>query len=1068
MIAILLALSGIFLGKRTIAQPTAFEVSGKVTDENGQALAGAALLIDGKTIGHSDNLGKFNLRISRESDSLEIRFIGYQHKKIALSSVRTFLVLQLTPSRSEMAAVQVTVSTGYQQLPKERSTGSFSFLDSKVLNQQISPGIMERLEAVAPAFTVDRSTSMSGRMMVRGLSTINGPKNLLVVVDNFPYEGDISNINPNDVESITILKDAAAASIWGTRAGNGVIVITTKKARYNHKISVEFNTNIQVGEKPDLNYVRQISSTDEIEVERMLFDKGFFNSQITSGDKPVLTPAVEILLKKQQGLISAEGAELQLNDLKSHDIRDDLHKYFYKRSVNQQYFLGLKGGSDNFAWNLSSGYDDNTSSLDAQNKRLNLRFGSSIKPLKNLQINTGAFITSTRTESGKPGYGEIGSKLGTSFYPYAQLAGANGEAVSLPKDLRENYKATAGAGKLLDWNYYPLEDYQNAIAKRNMLDLNLNAGLEYKLLNSLTLDLKYLYERQQSSGELNQNEKSYFTRNLINTYTQLNASTGALSYKVPLGGILDLSETRISNHNLRGQLNYQYNGKIHSLYAIAGAEVRETLTEGNLYRTYGYNGNILTSIPVDYTTAFPSIINSITNFIPNPADFTKTNNRFISIYSNAAYTLLSKYSFSASVRRDASNMFGLKTNDKWNPLWSIGTSWAVSKEDFYPLSFLPELKLRATYGFSGNVNPAMTAVTTMEYVPAFALSGVPYGRFTNFSNPELKWETVRQTNLGLDFGLKGGWLKGSVEYYEKKADNLFGAALVDPTAGIGTSVLKNVAKMAAKGWDLELNTENFKGKFSWNTDLNLSKYKDKVLRYYLENKQGSVFINTKSAISGVEGLPVYAIFSYKWAGLDPATGDPQGYLNGQVSKNYASLTGAATTIDDLKYHGSAIPTVYGSMRNTFSYGKLSFAAALSFKLGYYFRRESISYSTLYNNWRGDTDFEKRWQKPGDEFSTYVPSMVYPAPTARDNFYSGSEVLIEKGDHVRLSYLYLAYSLDNKRTRSLGFRSAQLYMNASNLGILWRANDKGIDPDYYYTYNTLEQPLTLAAGIKASF
>ncbi|GAB3832880.1 hypothetical protein GCM10028895_51200 [Pontibacter rugosus] len=183
----------------------------------------------------------------------------------------------------------MVVSTGYQRIPQERATGSFAQVSEATLQEQVSTDILSRLEAVASGVSVDRSR-LTPELMVRGLSTINGPATPLIVVDNFPYEGDIGNLNPNDVESITVLKDAAAASIWGARAGNGVIVITTKKGRFNQPLTVGFNSSVSVSQEPDLSYLQQMKASDFIDVEQFLFEKGYYRGQLASSGRPVLSP----------------------------------------------------------------------------------------------------------------------------------------------------------------------------------------------------------------------------------------------------------------------------------------------------------------------------------------------------------------------------------------------------------------------------------------------------------------------------------------------------------------------------------------------------------------------------------------------------------------------------------------------------------------------------------------------------------------------------------------------------------------------------------------------------------
>jgi hypothetical protein len=250
-------------------------------------------------------------------------------------------------------------------------------------------------------------------------------------------------------------------------------------------------------------------------------------------------------------------------------------------------------------------------------------------------------------------------------------------------------------------------------------------------------------------------------------------------------------------------------------------------------------------------------------------------------------------------------------------------------------------------------------------------------------------------NLAVDFAIKDNRISGSFEYFTKKSTDLLGDAPIDPTAGSGLILQKNLAAMRGHGYDITLRSVNLDGKFKWLTNWNFSFYKDKVTDYYLSSLEASNFLTGSLGITGKAGLPVYSILSYKWAGLDPLTGDPQGYLNGVVSKDYAAITGPSTTINDLTFRGSAVPTYYGNIGNTFSWKSLALTVAVSYKLGYFFRSQSVDYSALFINGIGHSDYALRWQKPGDETKTSVPSLVYPSQQARDDFYTYSDVLVEK-------------------------------------------------------------------------
>jgi len=379
------------------------QLTGRVLSAKDKSpLTGATIRLKNSKAGTSTGRdGSFSLALPSSQVDLIISYVGFEPLELSVTlPLKSPLEIYLRESAASLQ--EVMVSTGYQSLPRERSTGSFSQVDNRRFNQQVSTDVISRLEAVAGGLSVGR-TNNSG-LMVRGLSTIQGVKGPLIVLDNFPYEGNIDNINPNDVENITILKDAAAASIWGSRAGNGVIVITTKKGRLNQPLAIELNSNVTVSGKPDLSYLRPMSSSDFIDVERMLYEKGYYNDKFASARKPALSPVVETL--DQVGkTITQEEADALIDEWRKLDVRDDYDRYLYRQAVNQQYSLSMRGGSGAMAWNLSGGYDRNISNLDAANNRLNLSFNHSLQLTSNLQLSSGIYYTKTENESGRAGYG---------------------------------------------------------------------------------------------------------------------------------------------------------------------------------------------------------------------------------------------------------------------------------------------------------------------------------------------------------------------------------------------------------------------------------------------------------------------------------------------------------------------------------------------------------------------------------------------------------------------------------------------------------------------------------------
>ena len=1006
----------------------------------------------------SDSLGNFSLKLPLGRHAFRVRAMGYRSLDTMVVVGNADLLFRLERETTELAAVEI--NTGYQRLPRERATGSFTVIDNKTFNEQVGTDVISRLEGVASSLTVDRSTN-GGGLMVRGLSTIRGVREPLIVLDNFPYEGRLENINPNDIENITILKDAAAASIWGAKAGNGVIVITTKKARVGQQLRISFDGNVKLSARPDLFYPSQISPSDYVDVERMLFGRGFFTSQENSVSRPALTPAVELMIAAREGRISASQLESGLALLKGQDLRRDMDRLVYSNGVFQQYSLDLKGGDAKSAWNVGAGYDRNSTELSAGFERLNLKADHLLHLGKKLTLSTRLTYARTLNSSGRTGIGELSAVSG-KLPPYTAIADGEGNALAVMKNYRTSFTSGLAGGQLLDWNYYPLTDDSYNVTNGKFSELLFNGMLNYKVFSGLSAEFRYQLQRQIGGSQTLNDQQGYFARNQINTYSQF--ENGMLKRIVPLGDILSSTRDELDASNLRGQLNYSYSGGDHQVAALLGMETRSTRTRSSSNTVYGYNDQLLTFLNVDFANNYPSIINGARSFINSGIGFSEGVNRYASLFANGSYTYLGRYTVSASARRDASNLYGVSANDKWNPFYSVGLSWLLSSEKFMKVEGLSYLKLRATYGVSGNTDPRMAAVTTLSYGSSSMFTQSLTAGFSNYANPELSWERIGTLNLGLDFALDFGGIRGSVEYYQKNARDLFGLEPQDYTSGVGFTVVKNTASMKAQGVDVELSGAVKFGGLKWTPSLFVNFYRDKITDYYVASQQGSNYVRGDLSISGIVGRPVYSMLSYRWAGLDPTNGDPRGILAGQVSKVYSSIMGSATTLNDLVYHGPLYAPISGALGNSLQYGALQLAFRVSFKAGNYLRRESINYTTLYTNRIGHGDFAQRWQQPGDEANTSVPSMVYPAVGSRDNFYTTSEATIIRGDVIRLQYINLSYSFTRQRYKALPFASLQVFAVADNLGLLYRANSHGIDPDFPDT-----RPLrSVALGIRTQF
>lgn len=1045
-------------------------VTGIVLGELNEPMPGISITIkDTKRGTASDAKGHFS--ISGITKNTILVFTGVHTEPVEISPGGSGNIeVRLKFKATYMNNVLVEANTGYQTVKPNEINGSLVVIDNKTLNQQVGTNILKRLENVTSGLLFDNNKMINGQVKndnitIRGLSTINASLSPLIILDNFIYEGDLNNINPNDVECITVLKDASATSIWGARAGNGVIVITTKKGKLNEKAKISVNLTYSVGEKPDLFYLPNISSSDYIDLEQYLFKQGYFDNAAANPYQP-LTPAVELFLKRRDGLVSAADSASQVAALKAVDTRSQYKKYVYRNPVIRQYAISLRGGNNNSAYAFSLGYDNNLGELKNRFDKLNIKIDNLYRPAKGLQVSLGLYYTNSQAVSGMQGYGN--TTIDGRQVPYMRLADDNGNPVPVAASYRDSYTDTAGGNKLLNWKYYPLEDYKHTVTTTRQDELFANMGLQYKIAHYLNIDLKYQYQKQQSKSSQLSDIESYSARNLINLFGQVGPATGEVTYTVPMGGILNSYNATIESQTVRGQLNFNNIWGDHSVTAIFGSEIRQAKTFSNSNIVYGYNEDPLSYSVVDMINYFPTFVDGSYQSIPNSFSFSNTVNRFISFYGNASYTYKHRYTLSGSARRDGSNIFGANTNDRWKPLWSAGLGWNLSEESFYRTKLFKFLKLRATYGYSGNVDLSKTSEAVALYMSGAPITNFPYTRIRALNNPNLSWEKIGMLNVGLDFSVRKDIISGSIEYYHKRGTDLYGQTPYDYTTwGATPYVTKNVAGIKEDGIDLIINSKNIDRVFKWNTSFLFNYNSNKTVKY--ESNEAKTIVSklgSGNLIIPVLGKPLYGIAAYKWAGLD-GNGNPQGYVDGKISIDYNAILNEGLkkgTDGNIVFVGSASPTLFGSVTNNISWKRFSFSFNISYKFGYYFQKPVLVYSSLINSGTGNKDYTLRWKKAGDEAFTNVPSFIYPVDGKRESFYLLSEVNVLKADHIRLQFVNLNYTISENNKSPKLFREIQLYVNASNPGILWRANKEGYDPEYP---SSLRPVRSIAFGLRGT-
>ncbi|MGV3763867.1 SusC/RagA family TonB-linked outer membrane protein [Parapedobacter sp.] len=1039
------------------------QLLGQVVTENGKPLANVTIIaLVSHNVTMSDNQGNFSINITQLPDTITFTRLGYEPLRRTVHKVSDD-ILEFRMVTAAEALPEVEVNTGYYSLPKERATGSFVQIDNELLNRSVSTNILERLEGITPGLLFDRSNvtgedvDSQPNLRIRGLSTIEANSAPLIVVDNFPYDGDIETINPNDVQSITILKDAAAASIWGARAGNGVIVINTKGGDYNQPASISFNSNITVGDKPDLFYNRQyLPPATVMEIQEKMFEMDMY----TEHDRVKIPYYVEQLIKRRDGQINEQEFELEKARLESNDLRAEWSDRLYRQSLKQQYALGIRGGAENYRYAFSAGTDRNESSIVRNgDNRMNLSLQNTFRLNKNLEVTGTAWYTKQQAMKNGMGYSYTGG-----MYIYEGLEDEEGNPLPTnTQGYRYTYHEQAVSNGLLDWMVRPLDEVRLADNLFESWEWRLNGGVRYRFLDHFNLNATYQYTMGESEEENYYDKDTYHVRNLVNRFTQPDGTK-----IIPYGGILEyVTPTETNSHSFRAQLNYNQSfGQKHLITALGGGEAREYISVLKSGQTlYNFDRDIFTAdLLQDYLTRHsvrPSGRSSVPTMFTTPNKFT---NRNLSFFGNASYSYANKYVISGSLRWDGSNLVGVKTNQRGTALWSIGGSWELNKENFYRLKWLPYLRARITYGSAGNIDKSQTHYPVIR-MSTNRVTNRTEAIVTSPGNPSLQWEQVNTTNLAVDWRMLDGRISGSFEYYDKRSNNLLGNNSIDPTIGISinSSLKMNYAALKTIGWDLSIYGRNQIGPLDWETNVILSHSRNKVTHFNTPKIQ---FLNRYFSQRPVrEQQSVDLVYAHPWHGLNPETGYPLIFEEGLATSDYKGYY-AQLTPEDLVVAGVRVPPLFGSLRNIFSYKNFQLGILLTFKTGHVFRRTSISSGQEFStNPVYHMDYFTRWQRPGDEKVIDVPAYddTY-GDYEREYLYTFSETLITKGDVVRLQDINLSYTFAIKHFPY--FQRARLYFYARNMGIIWRANDNGIDPEYAHA--DYPAPKSYSFGIQLEF
>lgn len=1032
---------------------------GRVLNETGNPIQGATIIYDdgsGQKTVVTNAKGQFVFTVHQGPVHVIISSVGYQPQEYSVDNPEKSIFVQLELSNNRIE--EVVISTGYQRINKINASGSTASLDSNYFKKRNNGSLETALEGAVPGLSFYKDENGASDMRIRGGSSLRAGTQPLMVIDGF-QSSIIPNIN--EIENITVLKDAAAAAIWGSQASNGVIVITTKKGKKG-RTSVTYSGNLRVQMRPDYKALQRASSAEIIDYEKEQYDKEFV-VDIYEGSSSGYSQSIGIFTAYDRKQISLEERDRQLTALAGLNNQNQINRLLLRNAVNQSHYIGISGGVDKFSHMTTiNGQFDLSGLQKTSSKTFNFSNRMQYELAKFLSLNTNiGFLYGWNQQGMENLAGQI-----RALQPYQMLMDEHGNYIKSYADYNqvENNRLMSLGYQDNGLNLY--EENQLANNKNRSLAIRSLFGLNWKIIDGLRLTNNFVYERTTVNGRNLYDKDSYATRSLVNRYTVLNNANSIKTY-IPYGDYLDTRSAQTTHLSTRNFLNYEktFGGK-HYLNVLAGFDLNRTVNEGDQNRLYGYNDQLLTSQNIDAAVLTAGIRDwEGLTYIYNHASYARnsyTENREYSFYSTLAYTYDNRYTVTGSWRNDHSNLFGSDPEFRKTPLWSIGGKWLIDNEHFFNIGWISQLNLRATLGLTGNFdrnNQSSTYLVATRFFNATANDYV--ARVATPPNAKLRWERTKTYNIGLDLGILKDRITLNADYYHKFSYDLLGSQDLDPTVGLSSSYI-NGADMTNKGVEFGLNALILKNSaFQWSSTLNLALNKSKVTKNAITDS-APVLNRPTNTVPFLEGYPRESLWSYRWAGLD-GQGRPQTF-DAEGNKTRFPV------MESLVYNGSTRPLYTGGWSNEFRYKGFQLSIYTVFNWGHYARKEmpemnSLTWSSSYNN-----QIARRWRNPGDELLTDIPTFPGWEDIGNEyrflTTYSSNSVI--DAAYLRVREMSLSYTFGRQQLRGkLPFSEIRLVSQLNNLW-LWKANKSGIDPEALVAAQLeLPQPKVFTFGINVT-
>lgn len=1063
-------------------------VKGKVTDENGEPLVGVGIQNETTREFASTNFdGDYSIN-AKNGDKLLFSYIGMENTSVIVGN-KSLINITL---KTDAIALENVVVTGYQTISKERATGSFNTVSVEQLNkpqtsvEQALVGNVSGLQIIDKGYN-EREESI----IIRGLTSLGANSAPLIIVDGFAIEGSLSSLNPNDIANITVLKDAAAASIWGARSANGVIVITTKSAKKG-KVNVELNAFVKFSGKMNLDYANPLASSAEtVEYEKLAFEtNNFTQGHHISSDTWTwrayneygknYTQATIAMNENKFGYLTDSELSATLSRLASQNNKDQIRKYMLSAPVTQQYNLTVSGGNEKVTNILSMMFDKNIGEMKgSENGRYTINFRNNIALFKWLDINVGTMVQYDKSMNNGLTLADI-----QKMSPYDMLVDNNGDYLHVQNNLYlplvDRYITQKGVQfPYSDWTYNPIREMNGTNIKEENIYGRVQAGLKIKFMEGLSFDSKIQYEIQKSNYRAHYLEDTYKVRFAVNYLSKWNGSPSSTpKQQLAKGDALQTSEGDLKAWNARNQLNFERTfADKHNVSVIAGTEVYERVyaTTSNPLM-YGYNDNNLTfTAPPGGITDYPyNMFDSedyyeymTALYYPGTATMkAETCDRYFSLYANASYTYNNKYTLSGSYRVDASNLISSDAAIRYSPFWSVGASWNMSKEDFMQdADWLNRLVLRATYGFNGNVDKSTSIDPLIKVYYYNDKWGAYRGTISNYGNPYLCWEKTGALNIGVDFSVLGNKLSGSIDYYNKQGKDLISKIAVADVFGTSSSQDMNAVQMHNKGIELSLSSNLSKGDFTWNGNLNFSYNKNKITKLYKNSSiQGNRLYGPGSGWEYYEGYDANTLWSLRYGGMMDVAGMYQPVIVDKNGENPIPMTTYYTSLseDYIVGTGTTVPPCILGFTNSFKYRNLSLSFIITGYFGHKFRATGFNYPMVeYGVAAPNKYYSDALNANPDKMVTFEKEY----PSYFSDYMQFIDYNVQSAANIRFQEINLTYSLPKNVTNFIGISGAQVYGQLNNIGVI-AFNKNNEDP--FYPMGTYKPGMACTFGVKINF